>query len=315
MRLDVPDLGPELERDLERRAPWMHPYHFGGSVYVGRFKYRSVDGTYTTSASPHAAVERMRDAFEAYMAADPFHDVDAGLARIAEAVGRPLSELRVLDIASATGRYTFRAAQLGAAEAVGIEIRPEQVEQANLVHRVAGNLSALPVRFLHDPTSADSPAYRRGERYDIALSMGLLYHLRDPLRHLENLARLAEEGVVVQTMANLYGRRGLWMPIVEDPQEMTKAAEGLGWAPYFRELPDLLRSAGFARVGLIEHPLVRGLRPPLRQSAARRVAYLAAPPAAAAVVTKARARMLAVRRRDALLRGQSPSYFTVWATH
>ncbi|HUP32897.1 MAG TPA: methyltransferase domain-containing protein [Gaiellaceae bacterium] len=314
MRLDVPDLDSELERDIERRAPWMHPYHFGGPVYVGLFKHHGLGVTFTTSGASPATVERMRGAFEAYMEAQPFHDVDVGLARIAEETGRTLSEMRVLDIASATGRYTFRAAQLGAPEVVGVEIRPSQVEQAHLVHQVAANLSKLPVMFVHDPTSADADDFRHGERYDIVLSMGLLYHLRDPLQHLKNLARLARRGVLVHTMANIYGRRGLWMPMVEDPRQMTKAVEGLGWAPYFRELPELLRSAGFVRAGLIEHPLVRGLRPPLEQSRLRRAFYLATPPAATAVVTRARARMLADRRADVLRRSQSPFYFTLWAT-
>jgi 2-polyprenyl-3-methyl-5-hydroxy-6-metoxy-1,4-benzoquinol methylase len=146
---------------------------------------------------------------------------------------------RVLDIACATGWYSFSLADLGVENVTGVEIRHEQVEQAELI-RALDSKRFESVRFEHEPMSADEPSFREDQRYDVVLSRGLLYHLRDPFTHLANLRRLASRAVLLQTLTHAH-ERGFWLSVRENPEWMTKAWSGASWIPHFADVPDLLR--------------------------------------------------------------------------
>jgi SAM-dependent methyltransferase len=87
---------------------------------------------------------------------------------------RPLSGLRVLDLACAHGHYCFEMAKLGA-HVVGIEGRERWLEQARRTQQEAG----LPnIEFVHDDVRNLSRE-KYGE-FDIVLCLGILYHLDAP---------------------------------------------------------------------------------------------------------------------------------------
>jgi hypothetical protein len=140
-------------------------------------------------------------------------------------------------------------------DVLGVEIRPEQVQQATLIRELAPERFAG-VRFEHDPTSADDAAFRAGEHYDVVLSFGLLYHLTDPFTHLRNLRRLAGRAAVVKTLTHAR-ERGFWMYVPEEPSLMTKATSGVSWIPHFADVPEHLRAAGFSQVETITRPSFR----------------------------------------------------------
>lgn len=74
------------------------------------------------------------------------------------------------------------------------------MEQANLILDIVPEFSHEQLTFEHDPVSADAPEFRDGETYELVLSMGLLYHLPNPLQHLHNLARLTKEVLILHTL-------------------------------------------------------------------------------------------------------------------
>lgn len=292
---------PDLEDELVRRAPWMHPFRLSESVIVGRFKDR-VPTTVCVSSSPSEEAAAMRQAYADYMEGDPYWNVRAAFERVG-GTGKSF-----LDIASATGRFSFALADAGAGSVLGVEIRREQVDQAELLRRLDGRFAN--VRFEHEPTSADDPAFREGESYDVVLSMGLLYHLTDPVTHLRVLRRLAREAVLVETLTHAR-ERDYWLLELEDPQGITKAWGGVSWIPHYADVPELLRRVGFSSVEVIESPQVAELhRLDDRRPGATE---LVLPGAGVKVLNRLRTRRLAPMLREATRLRLAPRYYTYLA--
>jgi tRNA (mo5U34)-methyltransferase len=91
---------------------------------------------------------------------------------------------RVLDIGCNAGFYSFEMKRRGAAYVLGIDADPRYVRQA----RFAASHLGLDVEF------RDGSVYEvagLGERFDLVLFMGVLYHLRHPLLALDLLRRHA----------------------------------------------------------------------------------------------------------------------------
>lgn len=93
---------------------------------------------------------------------------------IADVLGRPLRDLRIVDLASGEGLYAIELAQHGA-QVLGIEGRAANVAKAEFA-RQAWGLDTL--RFVEDDVR-NFTAERYG-RFDVVLCSGILYHLDAP---------------------------------------------------------------------------------------------------------------------------------------
>src|SRR5436305_12085504 len=98
--------------------------------------------------------------------------------RFAEAIPQDLSGQTVLDIGCNAGFYSMQMKRRGATRVLGIDYDDGYLAQARFAAEVAGldiefrNLSVYDVG-------------RLGERFDLVLFMGVLYHLRHPLLALD----------------------------------------------------------------------------------------------------------------------------------
>lgn len=237
------DVTYELERRLVELQPWMHAYRSGPETIVGTFKFHDVDRTACVRGDDPRLLAAMQVAYADHLGGAPGWEARLLVDRLdGEAAG-----MCAIDIASATGRHSFELARAGIGSIRGVEIRREQVEQATLVRDVDRSGQLATVEFEHDPVSADDPGFRAGERYDVVLSMGLLYHLSDPVQHVRNLRRLTGRALMLQTFTHARDR-GFWQHVREDPGGITKAMSGTSWIPHFDDVPVLLREAGFDRV-------------------------------------------------------------------
>jgi SAM-dependent methyltransferase len=302
--VDVPaQVTPELERRLLELQPWMHPFRFDRETIVGFFKYQLGDEpNVCTPSSPPETISAMQSAYENVMRGDP-------LWLVSELGARDLLRGTILDIACATGMYTFGLADAGARDVLGVEIRAEQVEQAELVRSLDPERFAA-VRFEHEPTSADAPRFRDGESYDLVLSMGLLYHLTDPVQHLRNLRRLACGALVLNTLTTAESE-GHWLLVLEDPAGTTKALGGVSWIPHWAAIEPLLRAVGFEHVETIASPRLAELQCWDRRRHGEWELLL--PWGAVKALERRRSRSARERARAALQLGINPRYYTYLA--
>src|SRR5438067_12819510 len=114
--------------------------------------------------------------------------------RFAHAIPADLSGRTVLAIGCNAGFYSLEMKRRGAARVVGIDSDEGYLRQARFAAQVAG----LDIEFAH-LSVYDVAAL--GERFDVVLFLGVLYHLRHPLLALDLIREnVADDLLVFQSM-------------------------------------------------------------------------------------------------------------------
>ncbi|NVB79059.1 MAG: TIGR04290 family methyltransferase [Kofleriaceae bacterium] len=115
-------------------------------------------------------------------------------ARFASALPADLAGKSVLDIGCNAGFYAFEMKKRGAGRVVAVDSDPRYLAQARLAADVLG----------HDIELRELDVYRvaeLGERFDLVIFMGVLYHLRHPLLALDLLHdHVARDLLLFQSM-------------------------------------------------------------------------------------------------------------------
>jgi tRNA (mo5U34)-methyltransferase len=129
--------------------------------------------------------------------------------RFADAIPADLSGRTVLDIGCNGGFYSIEMKRRGADRVVGLDSDPEYLAQA----RFAAETLGMAIEF-RELSVYDVGAL--GERFDIVLFMGVLYHLRHPLLALDLIhEHVARDLLVFQSMQRGSARVG---PVEENYQ-------------------------------------------------------------------------------------------------
>lgn len=114
--------------------------------------------------------------------------------RFAGAIPADLTGKSVLDVGCNAGFYAIEMRRRGAARVVGIDSDEGYLEQARFAAEVSGVSIELQQLSVYD-------VGRLGERFDLVLFMGVLYHLRHPLLALDLLAEhVVKDTLVFQSM-------------------------------------------------------------------------------------------------------------------
>jgi tRNA (mo5U34)-methyltransferase len=175
--------------------------------------------------------------------------------RFAHALPADLRGATVLDIGSNAGFYAIEMKRRGAARVVAIEPDAHYLEQA----KFAAEVSDCDIEF-RQCSIYDLPDL--GEKFDIVLCLGVLYHLRHPLLALDLIRRYAVRDMLVfQTM--LRGTKEIASVEQDYPFEERDIFEAPGfprmsfverryagdptnwWVPNLACALAMLRSAGF----------------------------------------------------------------------
>lgn len=110
--------------------------------------------------------------------------------RFAHAIPEDLSGRTVLDVGCNAGFYSLEMKRRGAARVVGIDSDEHYLRQA----RFAARMSGIDVEFerlsVYDVGSL-------GDRFDVVIFMGVLYHLRHPLLALDLLREHVVDDVMI----------------------------------------------------------------------------------------------------------------------
>ena len=108
----------------------------------------------------------------------------------------PLDGRRVLDVGSGNGYYALRMRESGAATVIGVDPTLLFAMQFLAINVFAGDAEVfiLPCRLEETPSA--------NRAFDTTFSMGVLYHQRDPLQHLRELASTLRPGgqLVLETL-------------------------------------------------------------------------------------------------------------------
>ncbi len=181
--------------------------------------------------------------------------------RFAHAIPADLSGSTVLDIGCNAGFYSIEMKRRGAARVLGIDFDEDYLAQA----RFAAEVSGLDIEFAR-LSVYDVGAI--GERFNIVLFMGVLYHLRHPLLALDLIhEHVADDLMIFQSM-----QRGSTAVAAVQPDYDFKETEHFDepgypklhfiehryshdptnwWAPNAACAEAMLRSAGFE---ITDHP-------------------------------------------------------------
>ena len=253
-----------FERHLADFGPWMHAYRFGDCLLTGYFKCEGLGESLTcvNRHSPAADIERMQHAYAQRQRQDRWPSfVESLFDRVAPSRA-DRSAMHQLDIGRATGQLSLRAVRAGFGRVTSSEIRASQVRQQQLVLDCLKDRTYRErVTAVHDPVSADAPEFP--ERYrsiapDIVCSLGLLYHLTNPLQHLINLHAIVQKRAIVYTMTHAHPlAKNMWYLTVENASWITKAASSISWTPHFLEVARLCRQVGFRDVEICYPDLFR----------------------------------------------------------
>lgn len=170
--------GADLKRRIDALAPWFHNIDLGG----------------VETAPDHFLGDYPRAKF----------------ANFAHALPADLTGKSVLDIGCNAGFYSVEMKRRGAVRVVGIDSDERYLAQARLATAALGfdgiefrNLDVYQVGEL-------------GEKFDLVIFMGVLYHLRHPLLALDLIREhVAGDMMLFQTMQQ--GSKDGWEPIEEHP--------------------------------------------------------------------------------------------------
>jgi len=155
----------------------------------------------------------------------------------------PLDGRNVIDIGCGNGYYALRMSEQGARAVIGIDPTLIFVMQflAAQCFRPVKNVFVLPLRSNELPDDAHA--------FDTCFSMGVLYHQRSPLDHVQHLKRLLrpEGQLVLETIFVSSDKSFAWTP-----SDRYARMRNVWYLPTIAELTTLLQRSGFTDIEVID---------------------------------------------------------------
>jgi 2-polyprenyl-3-methyl-5-hydroxy-6-metoxy-1,4-benzoquinol methylase len=171
---------------------------------------------------------------------------------------------RVLDTFCANGGFSFYATRLGAARVLGVDFDPQRIECARMVSAMLSRHGwpVVPEFRVADVYGLEDAV---GERFDLTLALGGLYHVADPVFVLRRLRAVTSGHLVLQIsrVASVPGRWGRFMVRSQDRRGrgMSSVKEGEGvWKLSASVVEAMLRVAGFEVLETRRPPLAKRRR-------------------------------------------------------
>jgi tRNA (mo5U34)-methyltransferase len=153
-----------------------------------------------------------------------------------------LSGARVLDIGAGNGYFGWRMLEAGAARVIGCDPTLLFWHQFKAIEHFAGPTEhlLLPLKFEQIPPRAD---------FDVVFSMGVLYHRRDPIEHLQRIFdHLAPGGLAVIETLIIPGDSDDQL----DPPDRYANMRNVHALPTARRLQRWLEQTGFSNPRIVD---------------------------------------------------------------
>lgn len=149
----------------------------------------------------------------------------------------------VLDVGCGNGYYGWRMCGAGAALVLGVDPTLRYVAQYAALHRYIGEAGnhVLPLAFEALPKNSAA--------FDLAFSMGVIYHRRDPLEHLARLRGQLRPGGTLVLEGLVLAGEGLR---VLHPEKRYAKMKNVYAIPTVAQLEAWLEEAGFTGISVLD---------------------------------------------------------------
>ena len=212
----------EILEGIQRFPSWAYPFDLGQGIRV------ETKNTRLGPKDPELFFASHRPRWDALLAA----------------CGGSLKGLSVLDCGCFQGYWTVEAIRAGAERAVGIDARPEHLEQARFVARALGYANA-------SFEQVDLFDVERLGAFDIVLLQGVLYHVDSPIDLLRRVRAITRKLVVVDTDTLPLDEPVLQLRYEDTAMEVNSATAPLVMVPSVSAVVRMMRHAGFGEVRVV----------------------------------------------------------------
>ena len=155
--------------------------------------------------------------------------------------GAELAQMDLLDIGCNSGWFSFDLAERGARSVDGVDLRPNNIEQARFLKGYFGlENTSFEV--------ADATAFHEDRQWDGVLNLGVLYHVTDPLQFMRRTYELCKRFAVVDTICHDEPFSGFVLFGAKDASHPHEGREEWEFHPTYRGAIDALRYAGFREI-------------------------------------------------------------------
>lgn len=156
----------------------------------------------------------------------------------------PLEDRIILDVGAGNGYYIWRMVGANAKLAIGIDPQPLYIYQFFAIKNLIGDIDngwVLPLAMEDIPLSSNI--------FDTCFSMGVLYHRRDPIRHLKNLySVLSHRGELVLETLIINESYGDYLI----PRERYAKMPNVWIIPSVKTLKKWLKNCNFKNIRIID---------------------------------------------------------------
>ena len=157
----------------------------------------------------------------------------------------PLKGRKILDVGCGSGYHLWRMTAEGARLVIGIDPSLLFMAQFLAVRQLVGETSTY---FLPLPLEA-LPESKYGGEFDTVFSMGVLYHRRSPIDHIDELKRQMKKGgeLVLETLVIPEGHGQILLP-----DDRYAQMRNVWFLPSVNELAHWLKRCGFENVRCVD---------------------------------------------------------------
>jgi SAM-dependent methyltransferase len=166
-------------------------------------------------------------------------------ARLLALTGGSLRGMRVLDLGCSSGFFSLAAAEAGADFVMGVDLKEEYIEQAELVFEAKG---IAPERY--EFRAGDLFETQLGDRFDVVLCLGVIDQLDRPAELFELIAATNAALVVIDTKVSRSRESLFELSRLYNTRDV--AGDGLVLVPSRQAVLDLAERHGFTAVALAQ---------------------------------------------------------------
>lgn len=160
---------------------------------------------------------------------------------IPKLTGKKTGDMSCIDIGCNDGFFSVEANRCGFEQNVGLELREESVQRANLMKDYYG------IKNLEFRNQNIEEVSLAKESFDVTLFLGLLYHLTSPVEVLAKVSSITENTMIIMTFIVSDDTSSLRL-IREDEKLNGSGAKNLITRPSEKAVVNMLDFAGFNEV-------------------------------------------------------------------